>query len=327
LDFIEELFDDDYEVIIEKIVDQCDFEDYDTYSEGLTLTWDKQEELPRLVVSLSLNPYNNDTARDLESAESAIRDISLGYTSSDIEDHEEKIKKIIYKQFEDVLNPDGREVYQDIVNNIDKLKDSYQYFNVEGGEDSIEFFAKFPMPIKVKGIPNGGRYSGMPYNRALNYYGGMVTRAINAERYTKKLDDLLDIEHRRIKAAAARQVKLPFKDLDMEQPEEKFEKPFSFNVDIGRPRGILLRKGETQNPTINVNLEISSVDNKATILFVMQYVKFLEERITFIIDKLNFSQAQAKIDKAYEEAIKEIPNYRPLQEKKKKRKINVKIRR
>jgi len=326
LDFIEELWDDDREKVKEDIIDACDFEDYDTYSDGLDMTWDTQEEIPRLVVSIHLSPYNNDTATDLESAESAIRDISLGYTSSDIEDHVARIKKIVYKQFEDVLNPDGREMYHDIVNNIEKLRDNYQYFNVEGDEDSIQFSATVPLPIKVKGIPNGGRYSGMPYDRALNYYGGMVTRAINAERYTKKLDDLLDIEHKRAKDAAARQVKLPFKDFDLEEPKSKFEKPFSFNVNIIQPRGILVRKGQTQSPKIEINLEIHNVDNKATILFVMHYIKFLEERLEYVIDKLNFSQAQAKIDKAYSDAIKEIPNYKPLQENK-KRKISVKIRR
>lgn len=326
LDFIEELFDDDYEVIIEKIVDQCDFEDYDTYSDGLVLTWDKQEELPRLVVNISLSPYNNDTATDLQSAERAIRDISLGYTASDIEGHEEKIKKIIYKQFEDVLNPDGREIYQDIIDNIEKLRDSYQYFNVEGDEDSIEFYAEIPLPIKIKGIPNGGKYSGTPYNKALNYYEGMITRALSAERYSKKLDDLLDIEHKQIKAAAARQVKIPFKDFSMEEPEEKHEKPFSFNIDLGRPKGILIRKGELQNPKIRINLEISNVDNKVTILFVMKYIKFLEERLAGIINKLNFSQPQQKIDKAFKDAVTELTTGK-LAENKKKRKINVKIRR
>jgi len=136
----------------------------------------------------------------------------------------------------------------------------------------------------------------------------------------------LDIEHKRAKDAAARQVKLPFKDFDLEEPKSKFEKPFSFNVNIIQPRGILVRKGQTQSPKIEINLEIHNVDNKATILFVMHYIKFLEERLEYVIDKLNFSQAQAKIDKAYSDAIKEIPNYKPLQENK-KRKISVKIRR
>ena len=97
LDFIEELFEDDQEKITEDIIDQCDFEDYDTYSDGLQITWDTQEELPRLVVNITLTPFENDTAEDLEQAEEAIRSIGYGYTGADIEEHEEKIRKIIYK--------------------------------------------------------------------------------------------------------------------------------------------------------------------------------------------------------------------------------------
>lgn len=327
IDFIEELYEDDYEVIKQKIIDECSFEDYDSYSESLDLTLDRQEEIPRLVVNMNLSPYNNDAARDLETAEAAIRSISYGYEAHDIEDHEEKIKKIIYKQFEDVLNPDGREMYKDIIDNIEKLKDSYQYFKVEGDEDSIEFHAEVSLPIKIKGIPNGGRYSATPFNRALNYYERHISIALQSESYAEKLDDLLDIEHKKITADAERQVKIPFKNFDMKEPQEEFKRPFSFNIDLGYPRGYSIRKGEIQNPKIRINLEISNVDNKAQIVFVMQYIKFLEERLAAIINKLNFSQAQARINQAWKDATNEIPNYKHLQESKKKRKINVKIRR
>ena len=329
LDFIQELFEDDQEKIIEDIVDQCDFEDYDTYSDGLQLTWDTQEELPRLVVSISLTPYDNDRAEDLEQAERAIRDIGMGYTGADIEEHEEKIKKIIYKQFEDVLNPDGRELYQDLIKNIEKLKDSYQYFEVEDVDGFISFEAQISLPLEVKGIPNGGKYSGMPYNRALNYYGGMVTRAINTERYTKKLNDLMDIEYKQIVKDLGRQEKLPFPDYEHEKPQERFDKPYDFKINIKLPSGIEVRRGNTQSPKIILELTISEVDNKKTILYVMNYIKFLEERMPKLIGKLNFSQAQEKINKAHEEAVKELvasKSSRVVGENK-KRKINVRIRR
>ena len=329
LDFIEELFEDDQEKITEDIIDQCDFEDYDTYSDGLQLTWDTQEELPRLVVNINLTPYENNRAEDLESAENAIRNIGYGYTGADIEEHQEKIRKIIYKQFEDVLNPDGKELYQDLINNIEKLKDSYQYFEVEDAGGFISFEAQISLPIKVKGIPNGGKYSGMPYNRALNYYGGMVTRAINAERYTKKLNDLMDIEYKQIVKALARQEKLPFPDYEHEKPQERFDKPFDFKINIKLPSGIEVRRGNTQSPKIILELTISEVDNKKTILYVMNYVKFLEEKIPNIIEKLNFSQPQEKINKAHEEAVKELVASKSsnVVGENKKRKINVKIRR
>ena len=330
--FIEDLFDDDEEAIKEAIVDECDFEDYDTYSDGLSITFSDAFEDPRLTIQLFLSPYNNDTATDLESAERAINNITLGYTGDDIAYHEEKIQKIIYRQFEDVLNPDGREVYQDLINSIEKIRNSYQYFNVEGDEDQINFEAKISLPIEVKGIPNGGKYSGMPYNRALNYYGGMVTRAVNSEGYVQKLNDILDIEYKQIVKDLARQEKLPFPDFDHEAPQERFDKPFDFNMDIIMPRGIGLRKGETQNIKIKMNLAISNLDNKKTILYVMNYIKFLEARMEKIIDKLNFSQPQAKINQAYKKAVKELtsPTDVPasqIRQENKKRKINVKIRR
>ena len=332
LDFIEELFEDDQEKITEDIIDQCDFEDYDTYSDGLQLTWDTQEEIPRLVVNINLTPYENSRAEDLEQAERAIRNIGYGYTGADIEEHEEKIKKIIYKQFEDVLNPDGRELYQDLIANIEKLKDSYQYFEVEDADGFISFEAQINLPLKVKGIPNGGKYSGMPYNRALNYYGGMVTRAINAERYTKKLNDLMDIEYKQIVKALARQEKLPFPNYQHEEPQERFDKPYDFKIDIKLPSGIEVRRGNTQSPKIILELTISEVDNKKTMLYVMNYIKFLEERIPKLIGKLNFSQPQEKIDKAHKEAVKELTSPRDvpasqIREGNKKRKINIRIRR
>ena len=108
-------------------------------------------------------------------------------------------------------------MYQDIVNNIEKLKDSYRYFDVEGDEDSIEFSADIPLPITVKGIPNGGKYSGMPYNRALDKYAKIITRAVNSERYTEKINDLLDIQYKEAIKAIKRQTKLPFPDFEHEE--------------------------------------------------------------------------------------------------------------
>ena len=97
------------------------------------------------------------------------------------------------------------------------------------------------------------------------------------------------------------------------------------------PRGILVRKGETQTVKIRMNLELSNLDNKATILYVMKYVKFLEENMDKIVNKLNFSQVQAKINQAHKEAVKELFGLGitadQIREENKKRKINVEIRR
>ena len=331
LDFIEELFEDDHEAIKEKMIDECAFEDYDTYSDTLEVTLrlgiDKPDEEPHLIVGMQLSPYNNDIAQDTDTAEENINNIKYGYTGDDIAQHEETIQKIVYKQFEDVLNPDGRELYQDIINNIEKLRDSYRYFNVEGDEDSIEFSATIPLPIEVKGIPNGAKYSSMPYNKALNKYAKTITGVINLERYTEKIDDLLDIEYEKIMKAIKRQTKIPFPDFEHQEEKDYSQKPFSFNSDMVFPRGILIRKGETQAIKMKMNLEVHNLDNKATILYVMKYVKFLEENMDKIVNKLNFSHGQAVINQAYKRAIIELHSVSSSLEENKKRKINVKIRR
>ena len=327
LDFIEELWDDDFEVIKEAIIDQCDFEDYDTYSDGLDMTWDKQQELPRVVVSINLSPYNNDTARDLEDAEDKIRQTTWGYGGEEIADHEEKIKKIIYKQFEDVLNPDGREVFQQISNDIEKIQQELKIFNITAtDEDEIDLLGYVSLPIKIKPITNGGKYSSIPYNKSTNFYQRMVTQAINFERYAGKLDDLVDLEHKKILAAVERQVKIPFADLDIEEPKKRFDKPYGFNMDIMHPPSMTMKK-EVSHPRVKMTLTLSKLDNKATLLYCMQYIKFLEESLPNIINRLNFSQAQKMIDNAYKKAIIALHSQDSDLKENKKRKINVKIRR
>ena len=59
------------------------------------------------------------------------------------------------------------------------------------------------------------------------------------------------------------------------------------------PRGFLVRKGETQNVKIKMNLEVHNLDNKATILYVMKYVSFRRKHGKNYQQAA--SQAQAKI--------------------------------
>ena len=329
LDFIEQLFDEDREAIEEKIIDECDFEDYDTYSDGLQLTWDTQYELPRLVVSLNLSPYNNDTATDLDEAEENMNNIKYAYEASDIEGYIKIIKKITYKQFEDVLNPDGREIYQDILDNIEKLQDEFQIFNIEGDEDEIYVSGEVELPIAIKPIINAGRYSSADFNRAFNFYTKYISRGINHQRYAEKIDDLMDTAHKAIIDATARQIKLPFQDLDIEDPKTRFEKPYGFNIDVAIPSDMKLRRSEAPlKPKIKIDLELSNLDNKATLLYALQYIRFLEERLPKIINKLNFADTQKFIDNAYKKATQSIEGYVPKSlEENKKRKIKVKFRR
>ena len=329
LDFIEQLFDEDQEVIIEKIIDECDFEDYDTYGDGLQLTWDTQEELPRLVVSLNLSPYDNDVAHDLEEAERAMAAIKYSYEETEINEHKEKIKKILYKQFEDVLNPDGRDTYHDILNNIEKLQNEFNFFNVEGDEDEIFVNGVAELPISIKPIHNAGRYSAEMFNKAFNFYTKYVTQGINHQRYPQKINDLMDTAHKAIIDATARQIKLPFQDFDMEDPKQRFDKPYGFNIDIYIPSDYVLKTSkESVKPKIKMDLELSNLDNKATLLYALQYIRFLEERLPKIINKLNFLDTQKFIDNAYKKATQALQGYtpRPLEENK-KRKIKVKFRR
>jgi hypothetical protein len=241
--------------------------------------------------------------------------------------HEEKIKKIIYKQFEDVLNPDGREIFQQIANDLEKISQELQIFSVDtSDEDEIDFEGYIKLPIKIKPLTNGGKYGSIPYNRSTNFYQRMVTQSINFERYAEKLDDLVDLEHKKILDAAARQVKIPFADLGIEEPKKRFDKPYGFNMDILHPSSMKMKK-EVSYPRVKMTLTLSKLDNKATLLYCMQYIRFLEERLPYIIDKLNFHQSQKNINNAHKKAMQGLINDTNKLEEGKKRQIKVIIRR
>ena len=97
---------------------------------------------------MQLNPYNNDIAQDMDTAEENINNIKYGYTGDDIAEHEEKIQKLFPNNLR-MFSILTVKLYQDIVNNIEG-KGSYRYFDVEGDEDSIELPQTFLCPSKSK---------------------------------------------------------------------------------------------------------------------------------------------------------------------------------
>ena len=115
--------------------------------------------------------------------------------------------------------------------------------------------------------------------------------------------------------------------LKMHFEKQRFNKPYGFNIDIRLPTDYVLKTSkDSVRPMIKMDLELSNLDNKATLLYALQYIRFLEERLPKIINKLNFADTQKYIDSAYKKATQSIEGYTPNPlEENKKRKMDLKM--
>ena len=333
-EFVADIYNDEEEKLKELIVEACDFEDYDVYSDAIDIHLREGEfsdEGLMLDVRLRLSPDNNNYAESQEEAEGNIRNIYYGYEGDNIEDHQKKIQTVFMREYDDVINPAGREEFQGVLERIEELKQQYKFFDVYVDDESeeISMEAKIPLPIRFKFIQNAGRYSRDQIGRAINTYWQKLETIFPAKTITKDIEKAMDDRHDKIKAAAEKQVQIPFPGFEVEKPHQgKLKKPFSFEMGIKRPSTAALsgaiKGAEWLVPKLAMGMMISWLDNKDTILYVMEYIDFLEDEIENIINGLPLDRMQREVNAAHKEAVSSLPNYTQLSEnRKRRRKIKI----
>jgi len=333
-EFVADIYNDEEEKLKELIVEACDFEDYDVYSDAIDIHLREGEfsdEGLMLDVRLRLSPDNNNYAESQEEAEGNIRNIYYGYEGDNIEDHQKKIQTVFMREYDDVINPAGREEFQGVLERIEELKQQYKFFDVYVDDESeeISMEAKIPLPIRFKFIQNAGRYSRDQIGRAINTYWQELETIFPTKTIAKDIEKAMDDRHDKIKAAAEKQVQIPFPGFEVEKPHQgKLKKPFSFEMGIKRPSTAALsgaiKGAEWLVPKLAMGMMISWLDNKDTILYVMEYIDFLEDEIENIINGLPLDRMQREVNAAHKEAVSSLPNYTQLSEnRKRRRKIKI----
>jgi len=302
--------------ILEKIAEIDYLENYiEDYQHHISLDYSTRDSLDgpdHMLVKIAMAPQlENHSAANAEALMSMIEDIQYNFGSSDIESFEENIKNIIMDYMADVITTPGSEKYREIHGKIEEIENGFKHFyaeyNLDDYREGIEFVLSKTLRVTVPpfpyqmprgwndyrmniNAPRIGDYASKLYDKSYRRWLQEYERTIRRYFSDFEIVRILNGAFNKFSSDAAfyaqKQTRLEFPGFDLSDLDNEFKtdamSPFDKDhVHIRYPStGQLQQKTEAfGKPTFGFKsiIGINWTDNIEQVLFVMEYVQYLDK--------------------------------------------------
>lgn len=333
---IKEYFDDEYEEILQSIVDECGFEFYPQGADGDLDLYRRTNNTIDVTISFPLESPEAYT-HNREDAVSFIDNVKYYYEDSDIENFRNDIDEVMLRHFKKFMSSEGKDEFERIKGRIEEIESGFKHFMVEVQEekDEILFYTneiELPINIPFLTMPNKFPKNNQAYYRELGTYRAII--GSNLEDLRRDLINSVEDYSKKAIAAAKRQVRLPLDIPKGEEPKPIAVRPHLVSFDMVGPSekiisGQLKRKnGDIIVPKVRVKIDmmLSWTDDLEDILAGMEFINYMDKNISGVI-----KNAQKGMDE-FERAVKHMHGValksimKVMSESKKRSKIKVRLK-